>query len=59
MDCVTVLLEGLAAVIREPSHSTSGEVAMVVSKERVEAVLNFSSSRVAQVVDLKVLDRQV
>eukprot|EP00965_Chrysotila_dentata_P163925 5412008-Pleurochrysis_carterae.AAC.1 len=32
---------------------------MIVSKERLEAVLNLSRSGVAQVVDLKVLGHQV
>eukprot|EP00965_Chrysotila_dentata_P101439 3348816-Pleurochrysis_carterae.AAC.1 len=32
---------------------------LIVSKERLKAVLNLSSSCIAQVVDLKLLGRQV
>eukprot|EP00965_Chrysotila_dentata_P241004 6204031-Pleurochrysis_carterae.AAC.1 len=47
---VKVHLKELAAVIRWPSNSAPREIAMAVPKERLEAVLNLSSSCVAQVV---------
>eukprot|EP00965_Chrysotila_dentata_P257300 6212841-Pleurochrysis_carterae.AAC.3 len=41
-ECVEALVKELAAFSREPSHSASGKVAMVVGKERLEVVLNLS-----------------
>eukprot|EP00965_Chrysotila_dentata_P256364 6212518-Pleurochrysis_carterae.AAC.4 len=57
--CLEVLFKELAAVVREQSNCAPREVAMIASKECLEAVLNLCSGCIVQVVDFKVFGRKV